>query len=519
MRGIAAVAVLCAVSFGAAAASARAASDGQVAVVSDERVLETFDVTPPSAATVRYTAPAGATIAAPAWSPDGNAIAFVQTDAAGTSRIAVFDLASGATRLVSASAPATPTDDLDPAWTTFGRILLRRASAAPRRDQPQSLLSIAADGSDGVTLATSLPWNTAAAAIAPGAAVASVLAGDDALRLNAPGESRQSLLVASGVRGTPAWSPDGGALAYATADGGLGMVAVGDRSTRQLAAPVLGQRDVAPAWAPDAASVVFATAAGDLRAVDVPSGAQRLLIAAGAAGGAAVPSQAGPYSDPAWQPCTTGTTISCVSNAPVLTLVEPRAKPCADREVDAVAGEPITISVSCPLSAAGYFVSVAAYGRASLATSARPTAAGTAAVTYTPQPSFAGVETIGYGATIGSGPAALRSAGTITIHVTRPVPRLIAVSLSRLDGKRRVRLRTACEHACTVSLRLRGRLASGRVVLGARVHVHAGAGRRIDRRLTLAGLRRTAKLVSVRLVGTLTGDDERTVSVSRRVRH
>lgn len=149
----------------------------------------------------------------PVWSPDGTRLAFV-TDTGGTGALAVLDVASGATRVV---VPAGVQLSWPPSWSP-----------------------------DGTQLAYT-----------EGAAVDLALVGAD-------GSGHRTLSGGTGLDAGPAWSPDGGQIAYLHAPPGelaaVYLVAPGGGPPRRLTGTYASPTGVAatsPAWSPDSTRVAF----------------------------------------------------------------------------------------------------------------------------------------------------------------------------------------------------------------------------------------------------------------------
>src|SRR4051794_10678874 len=254
------------------------AADGQLAAIAGSRLV-TLN---PDGSGLRtlWTAPADTPLSRPAWSADGNRIAL-----ADGGRIAVYDIRSGALSAITAG-----DQDQDPAWLG-DRIAFRRGLV---------LMSVAADGSDPRAFGLALDLGATRVTFAPdGARVAVVI--PPALRVvGLDGLGGQ--LLTTGVRGAPAWSPDSSRVAYSGA-GTAGALRIYALTPPEAAATPIspdGGVDTAPAFSPDGTRIVFVHQGA---ALDVagPGGVRALL--------------AGPFADPAWQPCTSAT-AACTSVAP-----------------------------------------------------------------------------------------------------------------------------------------------------------------------------------------------------------
>src|SRR5262249_6441298 len=129
-------------------ASAAEPSNGQLAATQGIGRLVTFNADGTALRTVWMPPGEHDSASDPAWSPDGNAIAFVYLNPEHGSRIPVYDLRTRATRIVTDHPEPSAlghTEDLDPGWTPDGRIAFRRATY-DTQVQHHVLMTVAADG-------------------------------------------------------------------------------------------------------------------------------------------------------------------------------------------------------------------------------------------------------------------------------------------------------------------------------------------------------------------------------------
>ncbi len=329
MRAIAGVACLLACAGGLGSAEARAAAgNGQLVAVTQvggQDALVTFN---PDGSGIRTLATFGsADISSPAWSPDGNRIAFVLNKVEHSKRVYVYELATGQSRRVT-DAPATnsgnPIDDLMPSWSPDGARL-----AFVRVNFVSSVRTVRADGSDERTVVAEdsngrqplwPAWSPVTDRIAylvdwqPPYDVET----DGSLRTIDPNGTGSATVFrdATGWKSDPQWSPDGTRIVYAEEapdrnSRHLRVVDVATGVRSDLTPPVDGIYQHAPDWSPDGSAVVYASSD------DWP---QRWL-GVGAADGSSsriIPLRRDlVLSDPDWQPCIAGVTVSCTSVTPV----------------------------------------------------------------------------------------------------------------------------------------------------------------------------------------------------------
>jgi Big-like domain-containing protein/WD40 repeat protein len=403
------------------------------------------------------TAPAGA-LSRPVWSPSGDRIAFAAGD-----NVDVYDLPSGTVAAVAAGS--------DPAWTPDGaRIELRRGTA---------LLSVLPDGGDPVALGATLPADTTAASFSPdGTKVAYVVPPGRVFVERVTGGTPTP--AATGVSGAPAWTADSARLALSAAGRIFSLVPGNPLAPLSPA----GGTDTAPAWSPDATQVVYrhAQSVSELR-ITTAAGANTRTVLRGA------------LDDPAWQPCTPGRTASCTSVAPPLCLPPP--------SVTTVAGVPVALpSPSCTDPAHRALTTTVVSG---------PGAGTLAGGVYTPAPGFTGQDAVVYRVSNGAVAAPLLRQVVFVVPppatgqpVVRRAPYLNALALPRLVHGRVVRLRAACDAACTLTLRLQVRLRGGTTKRSPRLRRTLAPARAVTLRLALAHKPKRRERIAW-IVGTVRG--------------
>ncbi len=200
--------------------------------------------------------------ARPAWSPDGNRIAFEST-ADGKRSIFVMQAdGQGLRRLTDAGGTA---GDSSPSWSPTGD----RIAFASERDGNSEIYVVGADGS-GVKRLTDNPATDSSPAWSPdGSRIAFISDRDGGQAgvwaMAADGSAPARLVPGPAVAGArPSWSPDGRSIAFASdRDGNLDIYvattaapAVATTVQRVITGPSL---DGEPAWSPDGGRIAFAS--------------------------------------------------------------------------------------------------------------------------------------------------------------------------------------------------------------------------------------------------------------------
>ncbi len=196
-------------------------------------------------------------IMSPAWSPDGQSLAYVSFEGK-ASAIYVQRLATGDRRRVSARLGINGA----PAWSPDGRKLALTLSRDGNLDiyvlelATQALTRITSDDA----IDTEPEWSRDGSSLyftsdrAGSAQVYRVAAG--------AAQEAQRLTFTNGYNARPRVSPDGQALALVTLDRGGYRIATLDLKTRNLRVLTDGQQDEGPSFAPNGAVVLYATRAG-----------------------------------------------------------------------------------------------------------------------------------------------------------------------------------------------------------------------------------------------------------------
>jgi Tol biopolymer transport system component len=373
----------------------------------------------------------GDRLSSPSWSPDGNRI-LVEDD----HRVEILDVTTGAL--------ATVIDELgvaSPTWAPDGtRIALLRGAG---------IVTMRTDGSDvravPVAFAGQLSWvdwSPDGARLAYGSSATL-----HTVALDGSGDRR---LVSATQLGEPAWSPDATRLVYA--DGGRLRTIRADGS----AAPVDLTTGDTPDWSPDGSEIVYAYGAG-LRATTADGASTRTI--------AAPPDAQTVLTEPDWQPCVAGVTISCSSPAP---------PSCPDAAIATLVDQPVFLPLGGCTDPAGRRLTVAV-----VSGPAHGTVTGGR---YIPAPGWTGQDVVVYRAGNGFALSGLaRIVITVVPRLVAPAPQgapyLSALAAPRLDARGRGTLRVSCDQDCTVTLRLVVRLRTHRTIDGRPLTRKLAAGR------------------------------------------
>ena len=424
------VSLVCAVLVMALPAPALAQpTNGQLAVVLRDQIVAVN----PDGTGLRplYTPPSGDLIMGPAWSPDGNKLAFSYQG-----KINVLDLTTRS--VTSLTTPGPGARDVEPTWSVAGDVIgFRRMGAVNQR------LKI---DLNGVPLSqVSLDLVPFALALAPDLERHAYTAGP-LLFLSSLGE----FWLRDSATGPLALSHDGSALAYV--DTGLGAYDPGltiipdvwgtPKNTR-----VTPLAAASPRWAPDAGALAFLYDGSVLTVPALKDGTATV-----------VPRTAGATAVD-WQPCVEGkTTVGCRSvSAPTCSAAPAQVTTVTDQPVKLPA-PPCTDPAGLPLHVEP--VSGGDHGSVS-------------DWVYTPRPGFVGQDLVTYRVSNGSAVSDLVRvpvfvvprpvAGGPAPSPNRPSATVAAPFLSArvkptLDRKRATLVRLACDQACSFTVRLEGTL-------------------------------------------------------------
>jgi TolB protein len=228
-------------------------------------------------------------IMSPAWSPDGQSLAYVSFEGK-ASAIYVQKLATGERRRVSARLGINGA----PAFSPDGRKLALTLSRDGNLDvyvldlSTQVLTRLTSDGA----IDTEPEWSRDGANVY----FTSDRAGSAQVYRVAVNSAQdvQRVTFTNGYNARPRLSPDGQALALVTLDQGAFRIATFDLKTRNLHVLTDGQQDEAPSFAPNGAAIVHATRVGPRGMLAIVSSDGRFQQR--------LSSETGDVREPAWSP-------------------------------------------------------------------------------------------------------------------------------------------------------------------------------------------------------------------------
>jgi Tol biopolymer transport system component len=234
---------------------------------------------------------------APAWSPDGNRIAYA-TATSGTYHIFSMNPdGSGSLQLTTGSA-----DDVDPAWSPNGAKLAFTSNRAGN----WNIYTMAADGTGLRQINTSVSADRQAAWSPDGSKLAftSNRAGNwNVYTVNADATGLHQLTTSPTNEAQPAWSPDGSKIAFTSDRSGTNHVFVIGTGGSGLLPLTRGfAKDYQPAWSPDGSQIAFVSNLdGYLHIYQVPAGGGPVTQ---------VTTDVAEDRQPAWRPTGTALTFA-----------------------------------------------------------------------------------------------------------------------------------------------------------------------------------------------------------------
>jgi dipeptidyl aminopeptidase/acylaminoacyl peptidase len=293
-------------------------TNGRIAFVSQGEIVT---VAPDGSAQTNLTRHPAAD-SQPAWSPDGNRIAFTSTRDGNEEIYVMHADGSGQIRLTSNS-----WGDSSPAWSPNGR----QIAFVGVPDIDYEVYAMSADGSGQRNLTRSPALEDEPAWSPDGRRIAFISdrydrdADYDIFTMKPDGSAQNRLRSGSEASGSaPDWSPDGRRLVFEESDEAFGsasqtFVMNADGSgTRNLTRNSVGQ-DGQPAWSPDGRRVAFQRLTGEeafqIYTMDRDGSHQKVLMASSE-----------DQDAPDWQPIPNKASAEGVDGAPVLSSVRLRPK-------------------------------------------------------------------------------------------------------------------------------------------------------------------------------------------------
>ncbi len=196
-------------------------------------------------------------IISPAWSPDGNRLAYVSFEQK-KPIVYVQSLTTGSRQAVAAFRGSNSA----PAWSPDGR----RLAVTLSRDGGSQLYLINADGSGAPQrLTTSAAIDTEANFAPDGQSILFTSdrgGGPQIYRIAVSGGAAQRITFEGSYNVSPRYSPDGKSFTFIQRNGGRFNVAVQDFATRQVQVLTDGGVDESPSFAPNSRLILYATVVG-----------------------------------------------------------------------------------------------------------------------------------------------------------------------------------------------------------------------------------------------------------------
>ena len=223
----------------------------------------------------------------PVWSPDGRQLAYVTEIAAGQNELAVVEVASGETMLLT-DLRATVSH---PVWSPDG---MRIAFAADNAGNYEVMV-VNANGS-GLINATNNPaddrWPTWSPDNTRLAFQSDRDGNTDIFTTNLESGELARLTTDPGIDRAPVWSPDGMRIAFVTErEGNADVFVIDANGTNMVRLSSTPADDVDPVWSPDGIYVAYAAGQSMLTVIDANGYGERALTPGGEA-----------VANPAWSP-------------------------------------------------------------------------------------------------------------------------------------------------------------------------------------------------------------------------
>lgn len=183
---------------------------------------------------------------APAWSPDGSRLALTLSSAGGNLDVYLLDPSDGALERLTDD----PAIDTEPVWSPDGRSLF---FTSDRAGGPQVYRMVPRSGERAQRVSFGSPYAARPRISPDGRMIAMVVRDEGGYRIavQALGGGERRVLSRGPQDESPAFSPDGGTILYASRRGGTGTleaVTVDGLVRYRLASPGLDARE--PAWGP-----------------------------------------------------------------------------------------------------------------------------------------------------------------------------------------------------------------------------------------------------------------------------
>lgn len=229
-------------------------------------------------------------IMSPAWSPDGNQLAYVTLEK-GHAVVYVQSLLTNQRRVLSDARGSNSA----PAWSPDGRQL---AIVLTRDGSPQIYL-IRADGSDlrRITFSGAIDTEPSFSPDGQHLLFTSDRGGSPQIyRVSVDGKNTERLTFEGGHNFSPRYSPDGKSFVFAHQKDGRFHVAVQDFQTRQMQLLTSGGWDKRPSFSPNGKLILFATESGRRGILTAISSDGRVRTKKN------LSSQSGDIREPVWGP-------------------------------------------------------------------------------------------------------------------------------------------------------------------------------------------------------------------------
>ena len=223
----------------------------------------------------------------PAWSPDGNRLAFVLTVWNSPSNQDLYVINANGSGVLNLTNTGATTVELNPSWSATGKIAYERA---PNTANAQ-IWVIFPDGTGNAQFSGITQPFPLAPVWSPDGTKLAFVSGGEIWVINADGTNEHRVTNNSTADTDPAWSPDGTKIVFTKGSSGIAVInADGTNET------TLTTSGVAPAWSPDGTKIAFSrtqSSNGGIFTMDA-NGANEVRITPAITGDEL-------YENPAWQ--------------------------------------------------------------------------------------------------------------------------------------------------------------------------------------------------------------------------